>query len=84
MYKDGELTDADIHGNLVDVLVGRKSGRETADERVYFNAVGLAYVDVAIALAMYKRAKYAGMGRRIPIQNQMIFEHPALAKCIVL
>ncbi|MFT5127872.1 MAG: ornithine cyclodeaminase/alanine dehydrogenase-like protein (mu-crystallin family) [Rhodothermales bacterium] len=83
MYKDGELTDADIHGDLVDVLTGRKEGRQSAEERVYFNAVGLAYVDVAIALAMYKRAQFAGMGRRIPIQDKMIFEHPDLAKCIV-
>ncbi len=78
MYKDGELTDDDIHGNLVDLIAGRKPGRERADERTYFNAVGLAYVDVAIALAMYNRASEAGMGQELQVQHDMIFEHAHL------
>ncbi len=78
MYKDGELADADIHGNLSDLITGRKPGRERADERTYFNAVGLAYVDVAIALAMYRRAREAGMGQDLKVQHEMIFEHAHL------
>ena len=78
MYQTGELTDADIHGNLVDVLTGRQPGRENDDERIYFNAVGLAYVDVAIAVAMYERASEAGMGQDLKIQHEMIFEHAHL------
>lgn len=78
MYRDGELSDADIHGNLGDLVAGRKSGRSSAEERAYFNAVGLAYVDVAIAHAMYRRASEAGMGQDLKIQNEMIFEHSHL------
>ena len=78
MYRDGELSDADIHGNLGDLVAGRKSGRSSAEERAYFNAVGLAYVDVAIADAMYRRASEAGMGQDLKIQNEMIFEHSHL------
>ena len=79
MYKDGELTDADIHGNLDEVVAGVKPGREADDERVYFNAVGLAFVDVAIALAMYRRAVEAGKGRELTMQETMIFEHARIA-----
>lgn len=82
MYKDGQLTDADIHANLVEVIAGEKSGRESDDERIYFNAVGLAYVDVAIAYAAYQRAKEAGMGQMIDIQETMIFQHEKLADWI--
>lgn len=82
MYKDGELTDADIAANLVEVVAGEKPGRTTSDERVYFNAVGLAYVDVAIAHAMYQRAAAAGRGQTLTLQKQMIFEHPNLADVI--
>lgn len=78
MYKDGELSDDDIHGNLSDILMGRRPGRENADERIYFNAVGLAYTDVAIAMAMYRRAKEAGMGQQLQLQHAMIFEHAHL------
>jgi ornithine cyclodeaminase/alanine dehydrogenase-like protein (mu-crystallin family) len=78
MYKEGELADSDIHGNLVDLVVGRKPGRESDQERNYFNAVGLAYVDVAIAIAMYERAMEAGMGQDLQVQHEMIFEHARL------
>lgn len=78
MYKDGELTDSDIHGNLVDLIVGEKPGRESDDERIYFNAVGLAYVDVAIAIAMHHRALESGMGQDLQVQHEMIFEHARL------
>jgi ornithine cyclodeaminase/alanine dehydrogenase-like protein (mu-crystallin family) len=79
MYKDGELGDGDIYGNLDEVVAGEKPGREADDERVYFNAVGLAFVDVAIALAMYRRATGAGKGRELTMQDTMIFQHPDLA-----
>lgn len=78
MYKDGQLADADVHGNLVDLITGTIPGRETDQERIYFNAVGLAYVDVAIAIAMYERALEAGMGQDLQVQHEMIFEHARL------
>jgi ornithine cyclodeaminase/alanine dehydrogenase-like protein (mu-crystallin family) len=78
MYKDGELSDGDIHCNLVDLITGAKPGRTTPEERTYFNAVGLAYADVAIAYAMYQRASEAGLGQDLKIQNEMIFEHAHL------
>jgi ornithine cyclodeaminase/alanine dehydrogenase-like protein (mu-crystallin family) len=82
MYKAGELTDIDIAADLVEVVAGEKNGRTSSDERVYFNAVGLAYVDVAIAHAMYQRAKDAGRGQMLTLQQEMIFEHQNLADVI--
>ena len=78
MYKDGLLTDNDLHANLVELVRGTKPGRENDDERIYFNAVGLAYVDVGIAIAMYERALEAGMGQDLQLQREMIFEHADL------
>ncbi len=78
MYRDGELHDDDIHCNLVDLISGDKPGRQDPEERTYFNAVGLAYADVGIAHAMYRRAREAGMGQDLKIQNEMIFEHAHL------
>ena len=82
MYKDGELQDGDVHANLVEIIAGEKPGRESPEERAYFNAVGLAYVDVAIAHAMYLRAREAGAGRVSSIQETMIFQHEKLADWI--
>lgn len=78
MYKDGELRDEDVHGNLDEVVVGEKSGRENPDERIYFNAVGLSYVDVGIALAMYHRATEHGFGQQLTLQETTIFEHASI------
>jgi N-[(2S)-2-amino-2-carboxyethyl]-L-glutamate dehydrogenase len=78
MYKDGELADSDLHCDLVDLVTGAKPGRESADERTYFNAVGLAYTDVGIANAMYQRALAANAGTELTIQESMIFEHADL------
>ena len=73
-YKDGIITDVDIHGNLIDILSGEKPGRENDDEFIYFDAVGLSYVDVSIAYAMYTRAKEANVGSWSYLQEKMIFE----------
>ena len=82
MYKDGALADDEMHANLVEVVAGIKSGRETAEERIYFNAVGPAYIDVAIAHAMYERAREAGAETRQAIQDNLIFQHEELANWI--
>ena len=78
MYKEGLLADNDLYANLVELVRGTKPGRENDDERIYFNAVGLAYVDVGIAIAMYERALEAGLGQDLQIQREMIFEHADL------
>jgi ornithine cyclodeaminase/alanine dehydrogenase-like protein (mu-crystallin family) len=78
MYKEGELRDEDIHANLVELVSGEKKGRESEEERCYFNAVGLSYVDISIALAMYNRAKEIDAGQILKLQECTIFEHESL------
>lgn len=84
MYKDGDLKDADIYANLVEIVTGDKPGRTSPAERVYFNAVGLAYADIAIAYAMFQRASEAGFGQDLRIQKEMIFEHAHLKNWVRL
>jgi ornithine cyclodeaminase/alanine dehydrogenase-like protein (mu-crystallin family) len=75
MYAEGLLSHSDIHADLHELVSGHKPGRESEDERTYFNAVGLAYVDVAIALTMFKRAESAHIGQPLNLQETMVFEH---------
>lgn len=82
MYQDGEPEDDDIHADLEGLVVGSKPGREREDERIYFNAVGLSHVDVAIALAMYRRAVEHGYRDEMTLQSPTIFEHPAITEQI--
>ena len=78
MYQEGTLRDEDIYADLVEIVNGEKPGRTGPAERIYFNAVGLAYTDIAIAYAMYRRASEAGVGQDLRIQKEMIFEHAHL------
>ncbi|MEA3410504.1 MAG: ornithine cyclodeaminase family protein [Pseudomonadota bacterium] len=84
MYKEGLIDGHTIHADLHELVSGSKPGRENERERIYFNAVGLAYIDVAIGLAMYNRALSAGAGTQLDLQESMIFEHPDIARHIRL
>jgi ornithine cyclodeaminase/alanine dehydrogenase-like protein (mu-crystallin family) len=84
MYKEGLISGADIHADLHELVSGHKPGRETENERIYFNAVGLAYIDVAIGLAMYRRAIEHGSGQSLDLQQSMIFEHVDIMHSIKL
>ena len=84
MYAEGLLSSADIHADLHELVSGQKPGRQSDDERIYFNAVGLAYVDVAIGLSMYQRALDAGSGQALDLQQSMIFEHEDIMQQVKL
>lgn len=82
MYKEGLITGHDIHADLHELVSAQKPGRESDNERIYFNAVGLAYIDVAIANAMYQRAMEAGTGTPLNLQECTIFEHADVAEVL--
>ena len=82
-YKEGLIDDSRIHADLVDIIAGRKCGRENDKEYIYFNAVGLSYVDVMLAYTIYKKAAEAGAGTMLPMQEVQIFEHDLAGKIIL-
>lgn len=84
MYKEGLIDANAIHADLHELVSGHKVGRENDQEKIYFNAVGLAYIDVAIGLAMFNRATSAGMGTKLDLQQSMIFEHTDIIRKIRL
>lgn len=84
MYKAGLIDGHTIHADLHELVSREKVGRENDEERIYFNAVGLAYIDVAIGLAMYHRAQSVRAGTQLDLQQSMIFEHPDIARQIRL
>jgi len=74
MYKQGLLSDDDIHADLYQIISGKKAGRESEDEFIYYNGVGLSYVDVALANWMYKTARDKGIGQTINLLNKSVFD----------
>ena len=54
MYKSGELKDEGIYANIGDIVSGSKKGRENDHEFIYFNSVGLSYIDVLLGYRIYQ------------------------------
>lgn len=65
MYKDGILKDHDIYANLSDLVSGRKPGRSNDDEFIYFNSVGLSFIDISFANFIYQEAIKKGLGEDV-------------------
>jgi 2,3-diaminopropionate biosynthesis protein SbnB len=58
----GKLRQSDLHAELGDVVRGQRPGRETPDERILLNPMGMAIEDVACAAAVYRTAREQGAG----------------------
>lgn len=66
MWKDGLFRDEELHGELSDILLGKKAPREHEDEIIYFNAVGAGILDIAVATRCYREALAKGEGISVP------------------
>jgi alanine dehydrogenase len=61
----GKLSEATLHGELCEIVVGRKVGRERDDETILFWHRGLSLSDIALGAAMLEKAKRMGLGQRL-------------------
>jgi ornithine cyclodeaminase/alanine dehydrogenase-like protein (mu-crystallin family) len=62
-YKENLLSDKDIYGDIGEIILGEKPGRETEQERIYFNPAGLGELDQIIAERVYIRAEERNVGK---------------------
>jgi ornithine cyclodeaminase len=58
----GRLSAASLHAELGQIVTGRRPGRERPDERILFWHRGLAILDIAVGLAILRRAEQLGAG----------------------
>jgi len=58
----GVLTRERVHGELADVVVGRRPGRTSREEITIFDSSGTALQDVAAATAVFEKASASGRG----------------------
>ncbi|MQF64704.1 ornithine cyclodeaminase family protein [SAR202 cluster bacterium AC-409-J13_OGT_754m] len=57
-----------IH-ELSSIVVGRVSGRDSDEQITLFESQGIAVSDVAVASHIYAKAKEAGLGLDLPLEN---------------
>jgi alanine dehydrogenase len=60
--KTGVIEERDILGELGELVLGRKKGRETFDEITFFKCVGLAVQDIAVAQRVLEKAVRGNIG----------------------
>jgi ornithine cyclodeaminase/alanine dehydrogenase-like protein (mu-crystallin family) len=56
-----------VYADMVEIIAGRKPGRENAGERTIMTHMGMGALDVAVAHEVYQRAKSNGIGRKIEL-----------------
>jgi len=65
--KEGAIDDDHIAGEIGEVLLGQRSGRESADEVTLFKSLGLAVEDLAAAHYVLRRARAEGSGTTVDL-----------------
>ena len=68
MYKAGILNDNDIYADLHKIITGHAKGRINDDEFIYFNSVGMSFVDTALANWMYKQVVQNNLGNIVDMK----------------
>jgi alanine dehydrogenase len=61
------ISEADIHGEIGEVLAGGKTGRSSASEITLYKSVGIAIQDVATAQLVYRKALEQNVGTNVEI-----------------
>ena len=64
----GLLTREQIHGEMGEIVLGRKPGRTSEEEITLFKSVGLAVQDVAAGHRVYQRARAQGVGVEVRLE----------------
>ncbi|CAN5377395.1 ornithine cyclodeaminase family protein [soil metagenome] len=61
----GLVSEETLHGELCEIVTGRKPGRETETEKILFWHRGLSLSDIALGAAMLEKAKAMGVGQTL-------------------
>ena len=56
-----------VHADLAELVTGRKPGRTAEAQRTLACNLGLALADLVAAVLVYRRAREAGLGTRLPL-----------------
>jgi alanine dehydrogenase len=61
----GLVAEETVHGELCEIIAGKKPGRERDDETILFWHRGLSLSDIALGAAMLEKAKRLGLGQTL-------------------
>lgn len=73
LYNAGRINEGKIYANIGEIIRGKKKGRVTRDERIFFSPLGLGSEDIGVAKFVYEEAKK----RRLGISLKL-WDHPGM------
>ena len=62
LVQEGRFSRAQLHAELGEIVIGRRAGRESDEEIILLNPMGMAIEDMACAQAIYQKALAQGIG----------------------
>jgi ornithine cyclodeaminase/alanine dehydrogenase-like protein (mu-crystallin family) len=65
----GLLSEADIHAELGEIVLGMKPGRQAADEITFFKSVGVAVQDAMAAQLALRTARVMNLGVEVSLED---------------
>lgn len=65
----GRIDRSDIHGELAEIIVGKKKGRTSSREVTVFDSTGLAIQDTVVAKLVHKKATERRVGTEIELSS---------------
>jgi alanine dehydrogenase len=65
----GLMGRSDVHAELGDVVVGKRTPRRSRDDIIVFDSTGMALQDVAVAAAVYRQAVACGIGLTVALTD---------------
>ncbi len=63
--ESGKLSEKNLHGELCEIVAGKKPGRANDQETILFWHRGLSLSDIALGHAMLEKAKRLGLGQQL-------------------
>lgn len=63
--ESGKLSERNLHGELCDIVAGKKPGRANDNETILFWHRGLSLSDIALGHAMLEKAGRLGVGQKL-------------------
>jgi ornithine cyclodeaminase/alanine dehydrogenase len=67
--KNGVIQREQIWAELGELVLGKKPGRESSEERTLFKSVGLGIQDAAVAKLVFSRAQSLGVGAQFDLEG---------------
>lgn len=70
MAKQGLISFEQVHGTIGEIINGKKSGRESDKERIFYSCLGLGVHDIVNARRIYDEAKRKGLGVELTLWKE--------------